>query len=1252
MRDGIDFSFTAAAGARLQFAAVQAGKDIIFQFYSNRDEDATPQLQALIDIASTSLVDGLCNEIGALIMEKPEWEKEEKEEPQSRRELNVASNKNAFQQGGEDSESQSQPSSVVVQQALAAAAAAGLDVSASDVIELDGDSVDLAALEASARDLNSVNKLPWSEAQLMQNWRADAADTELSAPASTTSTVLDKSSDTEKAISTALHPSTYPTNDEINVDADVDVAVAVAANVDVDSDEYVDAEYCDEDDVYYDDDDDDESCDDEDELEGERPNPMRPETEGALTTKDTKNKDAAETAAAVGDRDGKKSATAADVDLNGSGMYGPQRLFSLPLSSIVEKGSGDAQDGSKRSNGDGRFVKDGEIDFDAAKNAVVKALHSATAKTFGSSGAGLSSAETDDGVVFSFNIEEPKQELVLRVNRVVFMNGVGRRKTQQVKDCTASVEVVSYFQGISDESARNYDAVLLALADDTPTFSTDIKERLSNPADLAAAKGFRLIARARVNIQSKIVQELHLMKLGASSELDLGYNTNTEQADPSDSINAGSRSEGSKSGGIDLNASPGGSVPSATASVDEEQLLNHQQQVSSSRSAQPQQSRATPTERYQREGRGALLIQEPAATTSWGASPLQSLELAPTLDEQKQHNNGQTNADVVGDDDDDDENDDIFPGGEDSEKWETVEEVAMRELRTLLAKNRGTGFAGFLQDVASGNSQFPLSAADSATPESDTTTGSSTGPGVNGDATDSKTNVQDLFDKGKRETARVLQDILSRPTVDGATESVEELLKPTPTVPIVMPKDSAFARGETIDIFQSPAELYGEDQQGRSDIPASSTLGQAAGVGVGAGAFAGQSKSGSVPNRERMEAVAVPPDPDSLPLEQQRLALLLTELNRTDFELHDTILEANRDLLLSDNFLYLMQNANQTVTSFPDRFMYKRLVDKSIELHAELGLLIRRESTRHLETIEEVCDIAARFQHDDVKFLERMDYLKPRFDTNLLTYLTFAVKEEEGRLRRLGKDPRKFPSEWLQILKIVEQGVETELKQRYSHMLDNLVHVVHSFDRNDTRALAFSVLVEMTAPMDLPYLKALTMNMIEGITAQYNYQQSSNKRHSRQPQESQGSATGLIATTAPGGGVGATATTTASEHVGTDAGWDAAVDAVRSRTDQQKMQSQQPISDYLMTQLIGLQGDVEQYLSDEFIREQIAAFREQVSAQGKDIAMRYRNPLMQNEVETMLQLEREADVAASSRSNSYSNSNSNSNNRWSNPSGQ
>lgn len=81
--------------------------------------------------------------------------------------------------------------------------------------------------------------------------------------------------------------------------------------------------------------------------------------------------------------------------------------------------------------------------------------------------------------------------------------------------------------------------------------------------------------------------------------------------------------------------------------------------------------------------------------------------------------------------------------------------------------------------------------------------------------------------------------------------------------------------------------------------------------------------------------------------------------------------------------------------------------------------------------IHDICDVAALYQHQQGKFLDKMESLRPRFDTALLSYLKFAIDEEISVIKSSGKDPQTMPSVWLQVLQVVRQGVFAEIESRY-----------------------------------------------------------------------------------------------------------------------------------------------------------------------------------------------------------------------------
>ena len=82
----------------------------------------------------------------------------------------------------------------------------------------------------------------------------------------------------------------------------------------------------------------------------------------------------------------------------------------------------------------------------------------------------------------------------------------------------------------------------------------------------------------------------------------------------------------------------------------------------------------------------------------------------------------------------------------------------------------------------------------------------------------------------------------------------------------------------------------------------------------------------------------IPQDDDTLDIDRQKLSILLMELQRADIMMYDTILDGFRDLLLSENLLYLLKEASKN--EFEDqqiRNLYSKISNKAMYLTAELG---------------------------------------------------------------------------------------------------------------------------------------------------------------------------------------------------------------------------------------------------------------------------------------------------------------------------
>ena len=192
-------------------------------------------------------------------------------------------------------------------------------------------------------------------------------------------------------------------------------------------------------------------------------------------------------------------------------------------------------------------------------------------------------------------------------------------------------------------------------------------------------------------------------------------------------------------------------------------------------------------------------------------------------------------------------------------------------------------------------------------------------------------------------------------------------------------------------------------------------------------------------------------------------------------------------------------------------------------------------------------------------------------DTALLSYLNYAMREESIRLRQVGIDAAACPSPWMQIFQIVKQGTLAEFESRYAQLLDPLLLIVR-FDDPVIRGAVFERFVAITPPMELPYMKALALNMIANILSRSDprYHDLDNKPYS-------------------------------------------SLDYSNNPL---------PNEASLVKDMKNLKVVVDKYLADEVIEQRIAAFEEEVRQQGKRIIVRNRNPAIQSEMDAMREISR------------------------------
>ena len=168
--------------------------------------------------------------------------------------------------------------------------------------------------------------------------------------------------------------------------------------------------------------------------------------------------------------------------------------------------------------------------------------------------------------------------------------------------------------------------------------------------------------------------------------------------------------------------------------------------------------------------------------------------------------------------------------------------------------------------------------------------------------------LNEIFKQGSEISTKTWQDMLLR---QAKIEEQEDDLSKPPTKFLINLKAGGLSGG--IDIFEGPP-IYGQNGESgengeNSNAPKNSILGQI--------------------QAEKKEKNLVAPDLKNLEIDERNLFVLITELNRTDFMMHESILDSYRDFLLCDNFLYLMKKENvSTVHPYETRLLFGAMTTK------------------------------------------------------------------------------------------------------------------------------------------------------------------------------------------------------------------------------------------------------------------------------------------------------------------------------------
>jgi hypothetical protein len=260
-----------------------------------------------------------------------------------------------------------------------------------------------------------------------------------------------------------------------------------------------------------------------------------------------------------------------------------------------------------------------------------------------------------------------------------------------------------------------------------------------------------------------------------------------------------------------------------------------------------------------------------------------------------------------------------------------LEQQAVAQLNAMVENCKSTPFL----DIVRAGGQVGVGAIDGAV--------------VGVGAEETMLTVQELFRQGAALSEQSWQAMVGRPDQERYDESTDDLKRP----PIKLPMNLHAAGLEKgIDLFEGP---QGDGEGDADRVPPASSL-------------AGQMES--LLNKN------TPPRPTELENDERQLSLLTNELARIDPDMRGEVLASYRDVLLSDNLLFMLSRAKETCADEVERAMLGLVSEGATAATLELGLLVKTESVRHLQTIHDVCDIAFALQQDEAAFMERMDLVK------------------------------------------------------------------------------------------------------------------------------------------------------------------------------------------------------------------------------------------------------------------------------------
>jgi hypothetical protein len=106
--------------------------------------------------------------------------------------------------------------------------------------------------------------------------------------------------------------------------------------------------------------------------------------------------------------------------------------------------------------------------------------------------------------------------------------------------------------------------------------------------------------------------------------------------------------------------------------------------------------------------------------------------------------------------------------------------------------------------------------------------------------------------------------------------------------------------------------------------------------------------------------------------------------------------------------------------------------------------------------------------------------MRPLLDNIFVAYLKYAIAEEEGRLARAGLLDDPEHNEWLFVLKIVQQGVYTEISRGINRYIEHIWYVLRMETKTERRML-LSKIIDKLPTMDVRPFVQVVDNIVASL---------------------------------------------------------------------------------------------------------------------------------------------------------------------------